>query len=346
MYSLISFAIPPSDPTEKAMALPLSITLEEHFSSRAAQAAGVDADDPLRQFPPHITDRLDDLHGQRIQNMDENGVAIQVVSHTPNALSPEQVIIDGNDELAAAVRANPKRLAGFAQLPMSDAVAAARELERCVKQLGFLGALVDNHAEGNFYDSAEYDQLWAKAQDLDVPIYLHPAWPSKAMVEALYSGGGLESRPMAATAIGAFGFGWHASTATTILRLLASQVFDRHPKVKIIIGHSGELLPYMFARINRVSGFLGLQRSFAEVMHSNIWITTSGMFDVHSLRCLLGVMPSERVLFSVDYPFSDNRLGREYLRVIQEEKILDDEQLQAFAYGNAKKLLFTGREIL
>lgn len=326
------------------MELPLSITLEEHFSSRASQAPGGYEEDPLRQFPPHITKRLDDLHDERIKNMDENGVAIQVVSHTPNALSPSQVIKDGNDELAAAVRANPKRLAGFAQLPMVDAAAAAGELERCVKEFGFVGALVDNHADGNFYDSTEYDQLWEKAQELDVPIYLHPAWPSEAMKEALYSGGGLESRPVAATAIGAFGFGWHASTANTILRLLASKVFDKHLKLKIIIGHSGELLPYMFARINRISAMLGLQRGFAEVMHSNIWITTSGMFDVHSLRCLLGVMPLERVLFSVDYPFSDNRLGREYLRTIQEEKILNDEQLQAFASGNALKLLFKGKD--
>ena len=326
------------------MALPLSITLEEHFSSRASQSPEAAKDDPLSQFPRQLIEKLLDLHDQRIKNMDENGVTIQVVSHSPNATSTTQAIIDGNDELAAAVRANPTRLAGFAQLPMLDAVAAGRELERCVKQFGFVGALVDNHAEGNFYDGDEYGQLWAKAQDLDVPIYLHPAWPSKGMTEALYSGGGLESRPMAAFAIGAFAFGWHASTATTILRLLASKVFENHPRLKIIIGHSGELLPYMFDRINKACGLFGLQRSFAEVMHNNIWITTSGMFDIHSLRCLLGVMPLDRVMFSVDYPFSDNRLGKEYLQTIRQEKILDDEQLQAFAFGNARKLLFKERD--
>ena len=228
---------------------------------------------------------------------------------------------------------------------MSDPLAAARELERCVTQLGFLGALVDNHADGCFYDGAEYHPFWAKAQELDVPIYLHPTWPSEDMYQAFYSGGGLESRPQAAMALGAFGFGWHASTATTVLRLLASKVFDDYPKLKIIIGHSGEMLPYMFDRISKVSGLFGLQRGFTEVMHHNVWITTSGMFDVHSLRCLLGVMPLERVMFSVDYPFSENRLGREYLERIRHEKILDEEQLKAFAWGNARKLVFGDGEV-
>lgn len=322
------------------MALPLSITLEEHFCSQAARQAGPEEDE-YRHFPPALEARLDDLEEERLKNMDENGVSIQVMSHTPNALSSEQVIAAGNDELAEAVRRQPKRYAGFAQLPMLDPAAAARELERCVKDFGFLGALVDNHAESNFYDSDAYDVFWAKAEELDVPIYLHPAWPSKAMITALYSGGGLEDKPMIATAIGAFGFGWHSSTATTVLRLLGCGMFDKYPKVKIIIGHMGELLPYMFARIDRGVARMGLKRGFAEVMHSNVWITTSGMFDTNPLRCALGVMPLERVLFSVDYPFSDNKLGRDFLRAIRDEKVLEGEQLEAFASGNAKKLLFT-----
>jgi len=326
------------------MALPLSITLEEHFSSHAAQTADGAGDDLINKMMPHLVPKLTDLHDQRIKNMDDNGIALQVVSHTPNSASPASVIAAGNDELAAAVRANPKRLAGFAQLPMTDPVAAGRELERCVQDLGFVGALVDNHAEGNFYDAPEYDSFWGKAEELQVPIYLHPAWPSEAMNEALYSGGGLEGKPVAAMGIGAFGFGWHASTATTILRLVACKVFDKFPRVKVVIGHSGELLPYMFDRINKATRLFGVERGFAEVMHSNIWITTSGMFDVHSLRCLLGNMPLERVLFSVDYPFSDNSLGKEYLEKIRHEKILDEEQLKAFTHGNAIKLLFKGKD--
>ncbi|KAM5521222.1 2,3-dihydroxybenzoic acid decarboxylase [Fusarium oxysporum f. sp. phaseoli] len=149
-----------------------------------------------------------------------------------------------------------------------------------------------------------------------------------------------QSDKTSATALGAFAFGWHASIANTILRLMASNTFDRHPKLKIIIGHSGELIPYIFDRINKATAFFGMKRGFVEVMHSNIWITTSGMFDVHSLRCLLGSMPLERVMFSVDYPFSDNKLGREYLETIRREGIIDDDEVEAFSSGNARRLLF------
>ncbi|KAF9770749.1 hypothetical protein IL306_011648 [Fusarium sp. DS 682] len=272
--------------------------------------------------------------------MDENDVAIQVISHTPANFLTAETIKASNDELAAAVRANKSRLAGFAALPMSDPEIAAQELESCIKQHGFVGALIDNHSEGNFYDGVEYDIVWAKAVELDVPIYIHPAWPSQKMEEAMYSGGNLQSDTNSATAIGAFAFGWHASTANTILRLMASNTFDRYPRLKIIIGHSGEMLPYMFDRISKATAFFGKQRGFVEVMHNNIWITTSGMFDLHSLRCLLGNMPLERVMFSIDYPFSDNQLGKEYLETIRKEGILNEDQIQAFRSGNARRLLF------
>ncbi|KAM0189712.1 hypothetical protein ACHAPI_009902 [Fusarium lateritium] len=324
--------------------LPMSITLEEHFLSHAARSSEAAKDDPMNTFPSTFINKLVDLKDERIKNMDENGVAIQVLSHTPADFLATEAVKAVNDELAAAVQASNKRLAGFATLPMDNPHEASEELQRCVKELGFVGALIDNHHNGNFYDSDEYDVFWAKAADLDIPIYIHPTWPSEKTKDALYSGGNLETDHKSALAIGAFAFGWHASTATTILRLMASKTFDRHPTLKVIIGHSGELLPYMFDRINKATGLFGMTRGFAEVMHSNIWITTSGMFDVHSLRCLLGNMPHDRVMFSVDYPFSDNKLGKEYLEKILSEGVLNKDQLQAFAYGNAKRLLFGNRD--
>jgi predicted TIM-barrel fold metal-dependent hydrolase len=324
--------------------LPMSITLEEHFLSHVARSSEAAKDDPMNAFPSTLIDKLVDFEEERIKNMDENGVAIQVLSHTPADFLTTEAVEAVNDELATAVRASNKRLAGFATLPMDNPDAASQELERCIRELGFVGALIDNHHNGNFYDSDEYDVFWAKAAKLKVPIYIHPTWPSEKAKDALYSGGNLDTDHKSALAIGAFAFGWHASTATTILRLMASKTFDRHPTLKIIIGHSGELLPYMFDRINKATGLLSTHRGFAEVMHNNIWITTSGMFDVHSLRCLLGNMPLERVMFSVDYPFSDNKLGKEYLETILREGVLDKDQLEAFAYGNAKRLLFGKRD--
>ncbi|KAG4261762.1 hypothetical protein FPRO03_11231 [Fusarium proliferatum] len=302
---------------------------------KGAHSSTVATNDPIHGFPTSIINKLVDLDDERIKNMDENNVAIQVLSHTPANFLTTETIIACNDELAAAVRANKSRFAGFACLPMGDPMAATHELERCIKEHGFVGALIDNHSNGNFYDGPEYDILWAKAVELDVPIYIHPAWPSEKEKEALYSGGNLQSDSSSATALGAFAFGWHASTANTILRLMASNTFDRHPKLKIIIGHSGELIPYMFDRINKATTFFGMERGFAEVMHNNIWITTSGMFDVHSLRCLLGNMPLSQVMFSVDYPFSGNRLGKEYLETIRREGVLDENGIEAFASDSA-----------
>lgn len=324
----------------KQFIIAMSITLEEHFLSRAAHSSKAVADGPIHGFPTSIINKLVDLNDERIKNMDENNIAIQVLSYTPTNYHTPEIITACNDELAAAVRANKSRFAGFACLPMGDPMAATHELERCVKEHGFVGALIDNHSNGNFHDGPEYDLLWTKVVKLDVPIYMHPAWPSEKEKEALYSGGNLQSDSSSATALGAFVFGWHASTANTILRLMASNTFDRHPKLKIIIGHSGELMPYMFDRINKATAFFGMERGFAEVMHSNIWITTSGMFDVHSLRCLLGNMPLSQVMFSVDYPFSDNKLGKEYLVMIRREGVLDENGIEAFASSKARRLLF------
>ncbi|KAF5552603.1 5-carboxyvanillate decarboxylase [Fusarium mexicanum] len=306
----------------------------------AAHSSTAATDDPIHGFPDSIINKLVDFDDERIKNMDENNIAIQVLSHTPTNFVTAETIIACNDELVAAVRANKSRFAGFACLPMGDPVAATNELERCIKEHSFVGALVDNHFNGNFYDGREYDIVWAKAVELDVPIYIHPAWPSQKENEALYSGGNLQLDSNSATALGAFAFGWHASTANTILRLMASNTFDRHPKLKIIIGHSGELIPYMFDRICKATAFFGMERGFVEVMHNNIWITTSGMFDVHSLRCLLGNMPLSQVMFSVDYPFSDNKLGKGYLEMIRREGILDEGGIEAFTSGNARRLLF------
>ena len=329
----------------KTQSLPLSITLEEHFTSHAFESSSAGKSDLINKFMPQLMPKLIDLDSTRIQNMDDNGVAVQVVSHSPSATAPADVIRASNNELSTAIKKNPKRLAGFANLRMVDPQEATKELERCVKELGFVGALVDNHAVGNFYDGPDFDVFWSKAVELDVPIYLHPTFPSDDMNQAMYSGGGLEGNAMAAMGIGSFVFGWHASTGTTLLRLIASKLFDKQPKLKIVIGHFGELLPYMFSRIDKASSrVFNCERSFSEVMHNNVWITTSGMFDTVPLRCLLAVMPRDRVLYSVDYPFSDNTLGKEFLEAIRKEEILNEKELADFAHGNAFKLLFKGKE--
>lgn len=221
-------------------------------------------------------------------------------------------------------------------LPMSEPTAAATELERCVRSLGFLGALVENHLDGKFCDDERFWPVFERAEQLDVPIYIHPTFASDSMLEH-YKGNYDDS---VALALSAYGWSWHAETGHHILRLFASGLFDRFPRLKIIIGHMGEMLPFQLDRVFAVSERWGpKRRGLREVWRSNIWVTTSGMFSLSPLRCLLDVMPIEHVLYSVDYPFSANEKGLEFFEQIRESGLIGGEDLELFGYRNAERLL-------
>jgi predicted TIM-barrel fold metal-dependent hydrolase len=263
---------------------PPLITLEEAFLSKAANEA---LPDLYRSLAGNlgVSERLKDTDKLRLGSMDDNGISLQILSHVPGLLSAE-VCKAANDEVAAAVSANPTRLAGFANLPVADPGASVAELRRCVKDLGprFVGALIDNRADATYYDGEAYMQLWREAQDLDVPIYLHPTLPSEAQKSASYTGNFSHE---AATCIGAFAWGWHSDVAVHILRLYAAGVFDLFPKLKIIIGHFGEMLPFMLDRVDRVAVRWGRKRGFREVYDENIWITTSGVWSVDPMATII-----------------------------------------------------------
>lgn len=186
---------------------PPSITLEEHFTSKAA--ANVYGD-KAPNFGPTIGSKLSSLSTSRIADMDAGSVGRQILSHTPFISDPSPELCTAvNNELHAAVRAHPDRFSGFASLPMTEPRAAAAELNRTVKELGFVGALVDTHSEGVFYDGPEWDVVWETAQELDVPIYMHPCFASDEMMRTNYRGNYGED---VAISLGAFVFGWHAET--------------------------------------------------------------------------------------------------------------------------------------
>ncbi|KAJ5135303.1 uncharacterized protein N7515_004581 [Penicillium bovifimosum] len=308
------------------------ITLEEHYISPAVRALA--PSDPFAAFPTPTIQKLESLSNERLDDMDAGNVAIQVLSHVPGTYSPA-VCTKTNNRLASAIARNPSRFAGFALLPMGDPEAAAAELERCVAEHGFMGALLDNHIEGRFYDGVEFRCVFGKAQELGVPLYIHPAWATEEMVEHYKGNYGQE----VAVAMSAYGWGWHSETAVHMLRLYASGLFDEFPKLKIVLGHMGEMLPFQLERIIRVAGRWGLKRGFAEVWDENLWITTSGMFDLAPLACLLRTTRIERVLYSVDYPFSDNRTGEKFFERVKESGLISGEDLEKFAHGNAEALL-------
>jgi predicted TIM-barrel fold metal-dependent hydrolase len=199
--------------------------------------------------------------------------------------------------------------------------------------MGFKGAMVHGHTSGRFLDDREFWPIFECAEALDVPVYLHPTPPTAAVFEAYF--GGLEPRVAGALARG--GWGWHAETGLHALRLMVSGVFDRFPQLQIIIGHMGENLPFSIARADSVlrTGTSHLKRTVAEYFCANFHITTSAYFTVPPLQCALSVIGADRIMFSVDYPFSSAEDGTAFLRCAP----IAQGDREKIAHGNAERLL-------
>lgn len=310
------------------------ITLEEHYIFRKVVTAS-NSDEIYALFPSPIVAKLEDLDEKRIADMDAGGISMQIISHGPLDASPA-LCAEANSHLAAAISKHPTRMKGFAMLSMCSPGLAAQELERSVKELGLVGALLDNHFDGKFYDDKHFWPVFAKAEELDVPLYIHPTFAPKEMMD--HYKGNYDNR--VAQALSAFGWGWHSETGLHFLRLWCAGLFDRFPKLKIIIGHMGELLPFQLDRIVGMSPRLGgWKRGMGEVWRENVWVTTSGMFALAPLACLLQTTSKEHVLFSVDYPFSANEKGRSFVDEVRKSGLFSDEEMRGFVGGNAERLL-------
>ena len=292
-----------------------TIALEEHFWT--AELAAPPGTGPLAMRGQRVDDQLRDLGESRLADMDAHGIDFQVISHVAPAaqgLGGAEGIARAraaNDRLAGAVRAYPDRFAGFATLPTADPVAAAGELDRAVRELGLLGAMVNSTlgSNGAFLDDARFAPLLDRFERLDVPLYLHPAPPSAPLRDALYRG----LPPAVAGRLATGAWGWHAEAGLHMLRLIAAGVFDRHPGLRLIVGHCGEMVPFMLDRIDAMlrTGPMALKPS--DYFLRNIWVTTSGLFSLPPVLCTIQVLGVDRVLFSVDYPFGDNAAGRAML---------------------------------
>lgn len=315
--------------------VPPLITLEEHFFSTAIGSA-LDAQ-YSEQFKaiPGIQAQLKDLSTLRLESMAAGKISLQVISHAPGTIGSAECRA-ANDQLATAVVANPTRFAGFAVLPMAEPEEAARELDRSVSEFGFVGALIDCHVAGQYYDTPAYHSLWATAERLDVPIYIHPTWPSEDM-RPRYEGNFTVG---AAKSLGASGWGWHNEVGLHVLRLFAAGVFDKFPRLKIVIGHFGEMIPFMLQRICNLSVRWGdRQRKFKQVWDENIWITTSGVWSLDPMRCILANTRIDHILYSVDYPFEKNENGLRWMEELEESELVTKEQLDMIAYKNSEGLL-------
>lgn len=295
-----------------------------------------------------LTGRLTDVGSERIQRMDAAGIDLQVLSHvwpgvqTFDADTAVRLSREVNDWLAGMVSAHPTRFAGFAMLPTPSPKDAADELERTVTQLGFKGALINGHTQGRYLDDDAFSVLLERAEALDVPIYIHPTDPPRAITDVYY-----RDYPALVT-----GWGWQVETGTHVLRLMCGGVFDRYPRLKIIVGHMGELIPYTLERVNTALT-LGnwllaaqakeagpaqrppMQKSVRSYLRANVFITTSGVFNQAVLNCAIAQLGIDNILFSVDDPMRDNLEAAEFLKAAR----LSPPDKEKLAHGNAERLL-------
>ena len=305
------------------------VAIEEHFAPKDLLAQR----EPVLGDLGRLSEPLDDVGDGRLADMDRHGISLQVLSSTPPNPETADEARRWNDRLAGIVAQHPDRFGGFASLATPDPSSLARELERAVTTLGFYGAIVHGHTHGQFLDHPDYWPLFEAAEALRVPLYLHPTPPTPAVFDAYY--GGLD--PAVARVLSTSGWGWHAETGLHALRLIVSGIFDRFPGLTVVIGHMGEDVPFSLARADSTVGraAVHLRRSITEYFTENFYITTSAYFTLPPFLCALMVVGVDRILFSVDYPFSENGPGRAFLDALPVSEV-DREKI---AHGNVERLL-------
>lgn len=285
------------------------IGIEEHFMTpevaAAWEAIDLAASDPAASFHAGaIERRLLDLADERLALMDETGLDVQVLSLTTPALhdlGPDSVALARrvNDAVAEAVARHPDRFQAFATLPISQPDAAAEELERCVRQLGFKGTMLCGRVGKRNLDHADFAPVFDTAATLGVPILLHPRTPDAAVREAYYSG----FSPEVDMAFSTYGLGWHYDAGVQFIRLLLAGTFDRQPTLQLILGHWGEVVLFYAERLAAMDRVSGLQHPIATYLRRNLYVTSSGLFLPHYLQRAAALVGTERLLFSTDYPY-------------------------------------------
>jgi 2,3-dihydroxybenzoate decarboxylase len=285
------------------------IALEEHFATSATLADS-------QVFGAHVWNelgpRLTDFQDKRLGFMDASGVELMILSLNAPAVQAIfdvkraiEVAREANDILAAEIARQPTRFAGFAALPMQDPDEATRELTRCIKELGFVGALVNGFSQAGradsalYYDTPQYRPFWRAVAELDVPFYLHPRNPLPGTIPG-YEGHNWLLGP---------NWAFHAETAVHALRLIGSGLFDEHPALQIILGHLGEGIPAYLWRIDHRNDWMKARHKYAakkrvaDYFRENFVLTTSGNFSTSALNQAIAEIGTNRVLWSADYPF-------------------------------------------
>jgi 2,3-dihydroxybenzoate decarboxylase len=310
------------------------IALEEHFLAPGFEEywlKTVENVDP--KLYGQVLARLNDFGDLRLEAMDKAGIAHSVLSLAGPGVQAENDVakatrksIEANDFLADIIRKNPARYSGFAHVAVQDPHAAANELERCVKQLGFVGCMINGNTHGEYLDNPKFNPFWERAEALGTVVYLHPGDPASPFAV-------LEGYPGLKRAT----WEWTLETGSHALRMVFGGLFDRFPKATLALGHLGETLPYQLWRFDSRAKLYGvkLKREPSDYIKNNMVVTLSGMFSAEPLNCAVAALGGDRVMFSADYPFEDALEAGHFM----DNVALDEALRQDIAYGNAKKLL-------
>ena len=322
------------------------IALEEHFAipETLAESRGFLPE----EYWPELSHRLTDIHAKRLAEMDEHAIEMMILSLNAPGV---QAIYDiakandiarrANDFLAEQVAKNPKRFQAFAALPLQDPELATLELERCIKQLGFRGALANGFSQAGtpetclYYDLPQFWPFWEVVEKLDLPFYLHPRNPIASWGQ-IYEG-----HPWLLGPTWAFG----QETAVHALRLMGSGLFDAYPRLKIVVGHMGEGLPFSMWRIDNRNAWAKTapkykaKRKIADYFHANFWLTTSGNFRTQTLIDAMLEIGADHILFSADWPFENIAHAAEWfdtasISELDRQKIGRSNSMRLFKLGN------------
>lgn len=286
--------------------------------------------------PRFIAERLTDLGEQRLADMDAAGIDRQILSLTSpgTQILPRDEAVAmaelANDRLAEACTSHPDRFSGLTAIAPQDPPRAAQEVRRG-HELGLKGVILNSHTNGEYFDDQKFWPILEACEALDTPIYLHPNTPPPGMIGPLLDAG-LDGA--------IYGFG--VETGSHLLRMITSGVFDRFPRLKLVVGHLGEALPYWMYRLDymhaatvrsqRYPQIRPLQRTPSEYLRENVWVTTSGMAWEPVIRFCQEVLGFDRVLYAMDYPYE---YVADEVRA-QDTMAITPEQLKAFYQGNAE----------
>ena len=327
-----------------------TIALEEHYATEAfmegpgreLKARAEAARDHPRVAAGYegLIRRLCDLGEGRISAMEAAGVDVQVLSLTSpgvEQLDAERAVSlarGANEALAGATRRHQGHFVGFAALPTAAPEAAAKELERAVREHGFVGALINGHTRGRYLDDPFFWPILGRAEALGVPIYLHPTPPPRPVVEAYYSG---NFAPGVAGGFATAAWGWHVETATHVLRIVLSGAFDRFPGLQIVVGHLGEGIPFFLPRLDLAlpREVTGLDRRVGDYLRENVHYTFGGFDWIQAFLDLLLQVGAERIMFSADYPYASMEEARAFLDGLP----VGPADREKIAHRNAERLL-------